>query len=613
MPIPTASDVHVNEFLKTSKNKRVNGAPPMPYTINNVPENVQKMSATKKRQWVAIFNSAYARAKKNGKSDKEAETAAFKQANGVTMKAASDELAITQADIDVLTSLSESPPDASNDDGADGDSGSIRERVISTLARAFGWDDYGVSTMPEIKDSSEARKLAKAHAAANYRAASTLNQTCSDCISFCYMTCNLVEGAIDPKGYCDLFRPNEGMEAETNAANEHGEHELAAIVSMREEGQEAARLFIDLSTATGEDGWIQILPAPGSYTHPKYGKISVTKARNQRFVENIRNKVYDQQLPIDAEHAYKLSGAFGWINPDSVRLNDDHSVSAKPEWTERGHTALKEGRFKYLSPEWWDDYVQPLTDKKFKDVLIGAALTTRPFFKESSLQPIVYRAASEGGIFESPTNEEGEKDMPDKKPDENTPPGTGTGSNDGQSNTFAESQERKDLLAKIAELEKKESDSKTFAERFEAKEQEAKQLAERVERMESDSRRKRFSDMVMGRDGSGDGAPWIGGTDKHLNLLEKMAAQFGEGSEEFKTYVEMQTTQAAAIKSSSIFTEYGRPGTLTSGGDVGGEIDAKARKFIESDPALTIEQARVRVISADPSLYERYEKDRTGR
>lgn len=54
----------------------------MPYATDaEVPSHVPK---GKRSQWREVWNSAYAAAKKDGKSDKEAEASAFAQANGVT-------------------------------------------------------------------------------------------------------------------------------------------------------------------------------------------------------------------------------------------------------------------------------------------------------------------------------------------------------------------------------------------------------------------------------------------------------------------------------------------------------------------------------------------------
>jgi len=53
----------------------------MPYgSTKEVPDYVP---ADKRKQWMEVFNSAYAKAKKDGKSDKAAEASAFKQANAV--------------------------------------------------------------------------------------------------------------------------------------------------------------------------------------------------------------------------------------------------------------------------------------------------------------------------------------------------------------------------------------------------------------------------------------------------------------------------------------------------------------------------------------------------
>lgn len=57
----------------------------MPYTKENLPENIQKLPDNKKSQWLEVFNSAYAKAIKDKLSEKEAETSAFKQANAVVL------------------------------------------------------------------------------------------------------------------------------------------------------------------------------------------------------------------------------------------------------------------------------------------------------------------------------------------------------------------------------------------------------------------------------------------------------------------------------------------------------------------------------------------------
>lgn len=55
----------------------------MPATVNNAPDYIPEAM---KKQWADIWNEVYDKQKKDGKSDKDAEAAAFAQANGVIKK-----------------------------------------------------------------------------------------------------------------------------------------------------------------------------------------------------------------------------------------------------------------------------------------------------------------------------------------------------------------------------------------------------------------------------------------------------------------------------------------------------------------------------------------------
>jgi uncharacterized protein len=52
-------------------------------SVDDIPDYIPKAKA---KQWMEVWNSAYKAAKKDGKSDKDAETLAFKEANGVIKK-----------------------------------------------------------------------------------------------------------------------------------------------------------------------------------------------------------------------------------------------------------------------------------------------------------------------------------------------------------------------------------------------------------------------------------------------------------------------------------------------------------------------------------------------
>jgi hypothetical protein len=57
----------------------------MPYTLENLPDNVKKLSDKQRRQWMQVWNSAYARCTSDGKSKDTCESSAFAQANGVVL------------------------------------------------------------------------------------------------------------------------------------------------------------------------------------------------------------------------------------------------------------------------------------------------------------------------------------------------------------------------------------------------------------------------------------------------------------------------------------------------------------------------------------------------
>lgn len=134
---------------------------------------------------------------------------------------------------------------------------------------------------------------------------------------------------------------------------------------------------------------VPLMPKPGTYQHPSYGSIALTAARITRFVANVNNRIYQRHIPVDAEHQPKLSGALGYI--ERAEINADGSADAIVNWEERGKSLIASGGFKYVSPEWYDAWTDPANQARHEDVVIGLALTTRPFFKDGSLRPLVAR------------------------------------------------------------------------------------------------------------------------------------------------------------------------------------------------------------------------------
>lgn len=103
------------------------------------------------------------------------------------------------------------------------------------------------------------------------------------------------------------------------------------------------------------------------------------------------------EAPVNYGHE-RGGKASGWIT-ELYLDNDGTELWGKTTWTAEGQRALKEGEYKYISPEWhprdfpWED---PEEEGAFvENVFIGAALTNIPLFKK--LSPVMASADTGGG------------------------------------------------------------------------------------------------------------------------------------------------------------------------------------------------------------------------
>ncbi len=355
---------------------------------------------------------------------------------------------------------------------------------------------------------------------------------------------------------------------------------------------------------------INVLPKPGSYSHPSYGQITITTERNQRFIKNFDDRVYQQDLPLtlDVEHDGKSAGAIGYF--ERLVMREDGSVDAEIKWTDRGKRLMEEDAFRYFSPEWWDTWRDPHSRQTYKDVLIGGAICTRPFFKESALRPLV---ASEAGLAAPSSSGDGvmvlqpmdvvrestrmsEKD--DTKPV--APAGTVTLSED-QYRQF------QDMQRQVAAAETA----------LQASEQARVAMEEQVKALTVSAQRQRFSDIVRGKGGDGDGAVFVGGIEENVDSLMALANAFGEDSDEFRKEVDLRKKTAAAFKEAKIFTPLGsdeKPKETAESDDEDGEkADAEARKKMSENPNLTYGEAVAMVFRENPNLYDGHRRAATKR
>lgn len=146
-------------------------------------------------------------------------------------------------------------------------------------------------------------------------------------------------------------------------------------------------LFEEASASVELPDEIHVVPT-GKWNHPVYGEMEITSAHVAEFIQNFRDKVR-KDLPITAGHDNGFNGgelrAIGWFKELIDR--GVNGLFAVVEWTEEGKSLLSDKAFKYFSPEFYEEYEDPETGDRRKHVLVGGALTNRPYFKE--LKPVV--------------------------------------------------------------------------------------------------------------------------------------------------------------------------------------------------------------------------------
>lgn len=416
----------------------------------------------------------------------------------------------------------------------------------------------------------------------------TAEQQCYGCRFYGWGTCNLVEGAIEAEDVCDLWLKPVSTYPTTLYAATAGEHGRRLFV-------EQAHVFAD------PPDWINVIPKPGTYSHPAYGDIVITPERNERFIQNFDARVYQQDIPIqlDLEHNGTMSGGIGYMT--EMRQNEDGSVDARVQWTERGKTLIEADAFKYVSPEWFDVWVDPATDVVYQDLIIGAAICTRPFFKETALRPLV---ATEGGLatLESLGKPYFQlKELRTSKKEESVEPEEkGTEKPAVEPVAFTEADVRE-----LAELRA----AKAAAERA-VEEKDA--LVKRVADLEAEGRQRRFTDVVLGRDPGADGArAFIGEVKDNVASLERLAAVFGEDSDEFKAEVALRRSAAQTLHESGAFKPAGSTETETHESDVEKSVEKRVADLMASESGLTYRDAMNRVFSEDGELFEAYRRATT--
>lgn len=387
--------------------------------------------------------------------------------------------------------------------------------------------------------------------------------------------------------------PNVELSLNTLTVTAGGEaetHELRGLFVWSNGANGQHRLFSEIRLAAEPPEWLPLLPVPGEYHHPSYGTLNLSRERLAEFAANINAKTYLPKLVINAEHENDTQGALGWIV--EARQNSDGSVDARVEWTDRGMEAIRADRFLYVSPEWFDAWIDA-KGQRHECIVVGAALCTSPFFKPPYLRPL----AATDPLVNPPAPAVTGTTPPEVSMSGNPQPGAGAAPA-----TATDAESVKALTERMSAVEAELVATKAAKESSDAA---LKQANDAIATMKTEARRKRFTDEVMGKSDA-NGSMWAGEVAKNVSVLETLADSVGEDSEVFKDFVAQQRATAAQLKASGLFKEVGSSqGGDGSGASAWDRIDAEAKK-IATDEKVSHAEAVGLVAKRQPQLYAEY-------
>jgi hypothetical protein len=364
----------------------------------------------------------------------------------------------------------------------------------------------------------------------------------------------------------------------------------------------------------------------------------VNRDRNQEFVNNFNNEVYQRLIPIDLEHETFLSGAVAYYEPSSAVVEDDGSASIGVRWEERGAQALNEGRFYYFSPMWFDKWKEPLTGKIFNNVLIGGALTTSPYFKDANLRPLY---ASE--LTVNQVHVDGPMEKEEKEASSTCTECKATMEGDGSHKCSIPAPEPE--KEKVVPEDKKEDEAKAatettttgtpavtvavdpaqfnqlqsqFAEmqKLMAKQDEELKVAnEKLARSATEARQRKFKEVIMGTNGDGDGAvAFRGDISVHGGVLDAIYQFEGEeGIAKEDSLFQRYTAEMRGLAEQLADSEL-----LKSRGGTGGRTPSKGSATVRwneavakvmSEQKISETQAYAIVAKAQPELYRQQSEE----
>lgn len=128
----------------------------------------------------------------------------------------------------------------------------------------------------------------------------------------------------------------------------------------------------------GKVSEIQLLRC-GEWQHPKYGPLRITPKTLHDIKNNYEKNVRGVELAIDTEHKPE-EGSNAWVKKLSIK-DKGNTLWAEVNWTDLGKKNVGGGIYRYTSAEFVPEYKDTETGRTFNNVMMGAALTNRPFIK----------------------------------------------------------------------------------------------------------------------------------------------------------------------------------------------------------------------------------------
>lgn len=139
--------------------------------------------------------------------------------------------------------------------------------------------------------------------------------------------------------------------------------------------------------------WLEAMPARVYHT-PMYGEVPMPVDKLERMVNNFKGNVRGQEIATNFDHGEdkaKGNQASGWFKDFAVKPSaadpTQMSLYAAVEFTEEAKKEIKDGKWKYFSLEWEDQWLDN-AGTTHKDVIVGGAVTNRPVAKNMSVLPV---------------------------------------------------------------------------------------------------------------------------------------------------------------------------------------------------------------------------------